>query len=183
MRGCQNETNTEASSSIRQPTVEQGVVHLTRIEETTEMTSLVYLAERRKETVQSAVAKFIAHVGDRTGLSELRAMFDRMDADHSGYLSYCEFKQGLDDYGMNLTDSEVSDLLRLLDTNEDGELSLEEFSAITKNELEMADLQEIWGNAGGTVDSSLHDMAIMATSSGTRFTRTESVSDDLKRQG
>ena len=145
--------------------------------------TLFYLAERRKETAQSAIAKFIDHIGDRNGLVELRTLFDHMDADQSGSLSYEEFRNGLNDYGMDLTDSEVSDLLKLLDANGDGELSLEEFSAIAKNELEMADLQELWENAGVTVDSSIQDLAIMATSSGTRFTRTESVLHDLKRQG
>jgi hypothetical protein len=145
--------------------------------------SLIYLAERRKETAQSAIAKFIGHVGDRNGLSDLREMFERMDSDHSGCLSYDEFKQGLKNYGMDLSDIEVGSLLRLLDSNCDGELSLDEFSAITKNELEMADLKEIWHMNGIKVDSALQDMALKATSAGTRFTRSASVLGDLKRQG
>jgi hypothetical protein len=106
-----------------------------------------------------------------------------MDTDQSGSLSYDECKQGLREYGMNLADSEVEDLFRLLDANGDGELSLEEFSAITKNELEMADVQEVWEKNGRRVSTSTRDKAIKATCTGTRFTRSESVIGDLKRQG
>ena len=106
-----------------------------------------------------------------------------MDADQSGSLSYDEFRNGLKDFGMELQDSEVASLLKMLDANGDGELSLQEFSAIVKGELEMADLQELWSEESVAVSSDVKDAAIKATNAGTRFTRTNSVFGDLKRQG
>jgi hypothetical protein len=147
------------------------------------MSDNAYLSVRRLETVQAAIRKFTKKIDGRDGLSDLSNIFDEIDTDGNGTLDPEEFRAGLDKYGMDMSDTEVSDLYRLLDANGDGVLTLEEFSSITKNELEMADLEKMWSDNSGNVSSEAQELAIKAATSGTRFTRTNSVAYDLKRQG
>eukprot|EP00193_Tetraselmis_chui_P005541 CAMPEP_0177756298 /NCGR_PEP_ID=MMETSP0491_2-20121128/3028_1 /TAXON_ID=63592 /ORGANISM="Tetraselmis chuii, Strain PLY429" /LENGTH=564 /DNA_ID=CAMNT_0019271859 /DNA_START=638 /DNA_END=2332 /DNA_ORIENTATION=+ len=65
-----------------------------------------------------------------TGHQEkLREMFQEMDKDKNGELSYDEIKVGLKDAGYSLADSEVTKLFGAVDVNNSGSIDVEEFLA------------------------------------------------------
>mgnify|MGYP000211461480 FL=1 len=71
-----------------------------------------------------------------------KAAFDAVDADGSGFIDEPELKQVMtsvaSDIGMDTpTDSDVADVLRELDTNRDGKISLEEFKVLIRQVLEL----------------------------------------------
>ncbi|OMJ68835.1 hypothetical protein SteCoe_17464 [Stentor coeruleus] len=71
-----------------------------------------------------------------------KAAFDAVDSDHSGFIDEPELKQVMcsvaSDIGMDQpTDSDVRDVLRDLDQNHDGRISLEEFKVLIRQVLEL----------------------------------------------
>ena len=71
-----------------------------------------------------------------------KAAFDAVDADHSGFIDEPELKTVMcsvaNDIGMvQPNDSDVRDVLRELDTNRDGRISLEEFKVLIRQVLEL----------------------------------------------
>jgi hypothetical protein len=151
-----------------------------------------YLALRKDALAQRVLAKFTAELGGRTGLNDMKAIFDEMDIDASGALSHNEFRRGLKQHGMSLEDNEVSALLKLLDINNDGMLQFEEFEMIAKAEMECVELEGMWTEEIRKTPQlefrrlsveQMKDKALAAAHRGTRFTRTMSVSGDVKRQG
>jgi hypothetical protein len=156
------------------------------------MADQAYLDLRSDPKNQELLYKFSEALGDRNGLEQLKVLFRELDTDGSGLLSYDEFKAGVKQFGMELDDNEVGNLLRLLDANGDGELSLEEFEFIAKAEMECADLTDSFGEHAqeGKLNvadqqrlDSAKEAAIQAAHSGTRYTRTQSVMHDPKKQG
>ena len=71
-----------------------------------------------------------------------KAAFDAVDIDHSGFIDEPELKTVMSsvaqDIGMDQpSDSDVRDVLRELDTNRDGRISLEEFKVLIRQVLEL----------------------------------------------
>jgi calmodulin len=79
---------------------------------------------------------------DRKLLEVAKAAFDAVDSDRSGFIDEPELKVVMtsvaNDIGMDQpSDGDVRDVLRELDTNRDGRISLEEFKVLIKQVLEL----------------------------------------------
>ena len=61
------------------------------------------------------------------GLRGLRRMFKVMDRNGNGSLSPVEFKYAMRDYGLSLSEIEVTQIVKHFDSNKDGQLSFNEF--------------------------------------------------------
>ncbi|OMJ66381.1 hypothetical protein SteCoe_32507 [Stentor coeruleus] len=88
-------------------------------------------------------AEIQAILRDERKLHEIaKAAFDAVDNDHSGFIDEPELKTVMcsvaGDIGMDQpSDSDVRDVLRELDTNRDGRISLDEFKVLIKQVLEL----------------------------------------------
>ena len=69
------------------------------------------------------------------GLRGLRIMFRAMDRNRNGSLSAVEFKYAMRDYGLNLSELEVTQIVKHFDTNQDGQLSFDEFLRAIRGDL------------------------------------------------
>jgi Ca2+-binding EF-hand superfamily protein len=80
----------------------------------------------------------------RTQLEEARRIFDRFDADKSGYIDERELKTLLEEtykiLGVNriITQEDVTSYLRMVDSNKDGKVSPQEYEIIVIRSLERA---------------------------------------------
>src|SRR3989338_7688708 len=63
----------------------------------------------------------------KTEEDQIEAVFMRWDTDKSGLLTHREIVEGLGSLSIPATEEEVASLLRFFDSNQDGELTLEEF--------------------------------------------------------
>jgi len=62
--------------------------------------------------------------------AEIKAAFNVFDSDKCGYIKADELKSVMSSIGETLTDSEVEEMINLVDTNGDGKISFEEFVSI-----------------------------------------------------
>ena len=69
------------------------------------------------------------------GLRGLRRMFKAMDRNGNGSLSPVEFKYAMRDYGLTLSEVEVTQIVKHFDTNKDGQLSFNEFLRAIRGDL------------------------------------------------
>ena len=69
------------------------------------------------------------------GLRGLRRMFKAMDRNGNGSLSPVEFKYAMRDYGLSLSEIEVTQIVKHFDTNKDGQLSFDEFLRAIRGQL------------------------------------------------
>ena len=69
------------------------------------------------------------------GLRGLRVMFKAMDRNRNGTLSPVEFKYAMRDYGLNISEIEVTQIVKHFDTNGDGMLSFDEFLRAIRGSL------------------------------------------------
>jgi len=58
-----------------------------------------------------------------------------MDRNRNGSLDPVEFKYAMRDYGVPLSEAEVSAIVKNFDTNKDGKLSFDEFLRAIRGEL------------------------------------------------
>lgn len=81
--------------------------------------------------------KVIALVRQRSanGLRGLRVMFKAMDRNGNGSLSPVEFKYAMRDYGLDLSELEVTQIVKHFDTNKDGQLSFDELLRAMQGDL------------------------------------------------
>jgi Ca2+-binding EF-hand superfamily protein len=69
------------------------------------------------------------------GLRGLRILFRAMDRNRNNSLEPMEFKYAMRDFGVDLSEVEVSQILKYFDTNKDGKLSFDEFLRAIRGEL------------------------------------------------
>jgi hypothetical protein len=69
------------------------------------------------------------------GLRGLRRMFKVMDRNGNGSLSPVEFKYAMRDYGLTLSEIEVTQIVKFFDTNKDGQISFDEFLRAIRGDL------------------------------------------------
>ena len=62
-------------------------------------------------------------------------MFKAMDRNRNGSLSPVEFKYAMRDYGLTLSEIEVTQIVKHFDTNKDGQLSFDEFLRAIRGSL------------------------------------------------
>jgi len=69
------------------------------------------------------------------GLRGLRIMFRAMDRNRNGSLDPVEFKYAMRDYGLELSEIEIRQIVKHFDTNNDGKLSFDEFLRAIRGDL------------------------------------------------
>lgn len=69
------------------------------------------------------------------GIRGLRVMFKIMDNNGNGSLDPVEFKYGMRDFGIDISENELTALLKYFDTNRDGKLSFDEFLRAIRGDL------------------------------------------------
>lgn len=69
------------------------------------------------------------------GLRGLRVFFKKMDTDGSGSIDPIEFKYGMREFGLDLSEIEVSEIVKHFDTNRDGKISFDEMIAMLRGSL------------------------------------------------
>jgi hypothetical protein len=142
---------------------------------------------------QKAISVLTENIGGREGIANLQAVFNAIDTDGNGVLDPEEFTTAMRScFGDSMSQQDIDDTMALMDTDGDGEVSFEEFEALAKAELEVANL------FGGGPDSELaadctdqerelydamKQATIMAMHGGVRTTRTASVEYNVKLQG
>uniref|UniRef100_A0A7S3HZ02 EF-hand domain-containing protein n=1 Tax=Favella ehrenbergii TaxID=182087 RepID=A0A7S3HZ02_9SPIT len=62
-------------------------------------------------------------------------MFKAMDRNGNNSLSPVEFKYAMRDYGLNLSEIEVTQIVKYFDTNKDGQISFDEFLRAIRGDL------------------------------------------------
>ena len=70
-------------------------------------------------------------------------MFFAIDVDHSGSISMDEFGNALSKLGLNLSPEDVSKVFPLFDADGSGELSIDGFVAMQKNEIELQNANKL----------------------------------------
>jgi len=69
------------------------------------------------------------------GLRGLRILFRAMDRNRNGSLDPVEFKYAMRDYGIKLSEIEVTQIVKYFDTNKDGKISFDEFLRAIRGDL------------------------------------------------
>lgn len=69
------------------------------------------------------------------GIRGLKVMFRAMDRDKNNSIDPTEFKYAMRDYGIPISDDEVSAIVKYFDTNKDGKISFDEFLRAVRGDL------------------------------------------------
>ena len=69
------------------------------------------------------------------GLRGIRRMFKAMDRNRNNSLSPVEFKYAMRDYGLQLSEIEVTQIVKHFDSNKDGQISFDEFLRAIRGDL------------------------------------------------
>ena len=69
------------------------------------------------------------------GLRGLKIMFRAIDRDRNNSIDPTEFKYAMRDYGIPISDDEVSAVVKYFDTNKDGKISFDEFIRAVRGDL------------------------------------------------
>lgn len=69
------------------------------------------------------------------GIRGLRIMFRAMDRNRNGSLDPVEFKYAMRDYGIDLSEIEITQIVKNFDTNKDGKLSFDEFIRAIRGDM------------------------------------------------
>ena len=70
----------------------------------------------------------------------IRQVWNLFDKDGSGTIEIHELEQVMVEFGLNLTQSEIEQLLKDFDTNDDGEIDYDEFLSFMSKKLQDAEL-------------------------------------------
>ena len=69
------------------------------------------------------------------GIRGLKVMFRAIDRDRNNSVDPTEFKYAMRDYGIKISDDEVSAVVKYFDTNKDGKISFDEFLRAVRGDL------------------------------------------------
>ena len=72
-------------------------------------------------------------------LSEYKEAFDMFDKDHSGSISVQEISKIMKNYGNPMTKEEIQHMIKDIDTDNDGELTFEEFVTLMQKQVSEID--------------------------------------------
>lgn len=67
--------------------------------------------------------------------SEMKEAFEMFDTDHNGYIDAVEFKSFMMTLGDQMSEEQVSELMKEVDTNGDGKIDYKEFCAHMMNSM------------------------------------------------
>ncbi|KAK1411875.1 hypothetical protein QVD17_32703 [Tagetes erecta] len=81
--------------------------------------------------LKKMAVRFIASKLSEEEIAGLKQMFKMIDVDNSGNITYEELKIGLKNFGTNLDESEIHDLMQAADIDNSGTIDYEEFVAAT----------------------------------------------------
>ena len=83
------------------------------------------VAIRNLKNLTEEVLRLCAEKGQ--DLNGLKQLFKKMDRNGNGSVDPIEFKYSMRDFGLDLSEIEVSQLVKHFDANHDGKISVEEF--------------------------------------------------------
>lgn len=92
------------------------------------------IAVRNFEDIKQEALKVCA-TRSNNGLRGLRVFFRKMDKDGSGAIDPIEFKYGMRDFGLELSELEVTQIVKHFDTNGDGKISFDELLRTLRGSL------------------------------------------------
>jgi centrin-1 len=73
-----------------------------------------------------------AKMAEREQVDDLRSVFDMIDEDQTGFVSFTNLKRVAAELGETLGDQELRDMLMEADSDNDGELSFDDFVALIR---------------------------------------------------
>ncbi|XP_021719705.1 calcium-dependent protein kinase-like isoform X2 [Chenopodium quinoa] len=88
---------------------------------------------RAMNKLKKLALKVIAENMSEEDIKGFKAMFDNMDTDNSGSITYDELKKGLAELGSKLTETEVKQLMEAADVDGNGTIDYTEFITATMN--------------------------------------------------
>ena len=90
-----------------------------------------------KENFEAIKERILTLCRERSGngLRGLKIMFRAIDRDRNKSVDPTEFKYAMRDYGIPITDDEVSAVVKYFDTNKDGKISFDEFLRAVRGDL------------------------------------------------
>lgn len=91
---------------------------------------------RNFEDIKAEVLNVCA-AHSNNGLRGLRIFFRKMDRDGSGLVDPVEFKYAMRDFGLELSEIEVTQIVKYFDTNKDGKISFDELIKALRGSLNM----------------------------------------------
>jgi hypothetical protein len=159
-----------------------------------EVVSLKQALANRRLSMQGGKGSSELGVENRDHLTEMKAIFDRMDIDGSGDLTIKEFRDGVQEFNAEMSEEKVKEIFVALDADNSGTLSIDEFLNSQKLNLETKFLQAnvLMAEEGlgllKTASMRRHyvescEKTIGAVKQGVRLQRTASTSMDPKKQG
>jgi Ca2+-binding EF-hand superfamily protein len=77
----------------------------------------------------SKFKKLMIDLGANKGVHSLRRTFKRMDANGSNTVSRAELKEGLEEFGLSMSNKDLARLFRYLDRNDSDAINIDEFMA------------------------------------------------------
>ncbi|XP_071638616.1 calcyphosin-like protein isoform X1 [Temnothorax longispinosus] len=90
---------------------------------------MINKAQRAIHTTTDSIEKLrlLCLARGANGILGLGRVFRRMDEDGNNKLNLEEFKTGLEETGMEISDDEINEIFQKFDTDEDGNISVDEF--------------------------------------------------------
>ncbi|XP_077277197.1 calcyphosin-like protein isoform X2 [Temnothorax americanus] len=90
---------------------------------------MINKAQRAIRTTTDSIEKLrlLCLARGANGILGLGRVFRRMDEDGNNKLNLEEFKTGLEETGMEISDDEINEIFQKFDTDEDGNISVDEF--------------------------------------------------------
>ncbi|KAK6131630.1 hypothetical protein DH2020_034644 [Rehmannia glutinosa] len=83
------------------------------------------------DKLKKMALRVIAESLSEEEIAGLREMFETVDTDNSGYITFEELKAGLQRFGANLNESDIHDLMKAADVDNSGTIDYGEFIAAT----------------------------------------------------
>lgn len=94
----------------------------------------LHIFSSKQKLHQASVAFIVHQMSNDTMISQLTKIFKQLDTSGDGLLSITELKKGYNKFFSDmLTDAEFEDIMKIIDQDHSGQISIEEFLRITVN--------------------------------------------------